>query len=364
MTATTAASLNTLWKDDVARALRHHEQWWNQQGPVLWLTAPKDQPWQDVPEPREPESLHDRWFDPQWCAAKIEYDLSRTYFGGDALPIARTWKAAGDLAPMMGSPIELAPTTVWMHPVIDDPDRHGELRVDLDGAYARQLLAITDAMVAASRGRWLVSVPDLVENVDILANLRGTEPLLMDMIERPDWVSRCVEQINDAWFAAFDLFRQRVRDERGGNTFVFNLWGPGRTAKVQCDACSMFGPAMFRQFVVPALTQQCRRLDYAMFHLDGETCLPNLDALLEIEPIRAVEWTSMPGTGGADPRWHDLYRRILSAGKSVQAIKVQPEEVVPLLDAIGPRGLYIMCHAQSEAQARALEEQVAPYYSE
>ncbi len=65
--------------------------------------------------------------------------------------------------------------------------------------------------------------------------------------------------------------------------------------------------------------------------------------------------------GGGHPKWYDLYRRILKAGKAVQAICVKPEEVVPLLDAVGPRGMFVMVHADSQAQARALEERVAAY---
>ena len=37
-----------------------------------------------------------------------------------------------------------------------------------------------------------------------------------------------------------------------------------------------------------------------------------------------------------------MYRRILDAGKSVQAVGVKPEEVVPLLDAVGGEGMYVM----------------------
>ena len=58
--------------------------------------------------------------------------------------------------------------------------------------------------------------------------------------------------------------------------------------------------------------------------------------------------------GGGSPRWFDLYRRILNAGKSVQAVGVAAHEVVPLLDAVGPKGLYVSTHCQSPEQAERL----------
>jgi len=79
-----------------------------------------------------------------------------------------------------------------------------------------------------------------------------------------------------------------------------------------------------------------------MFHLDGHQCIPHLDLLLDIEPLDAVEWTPDPQVpGGGDPAWYPLYRKILAAGKSVQAIGVKPEEVEPLLDSVGGKGMYI-----------------------
>jgi len=42
---------------------------------------------------------------------------------------------------------------------------------------------------------------------------------------------------------------------------------------------------------------------------------------------------------------------------------VQPDEVIPLLDEIGPQGMYIQCIASSEAEAEALLEKVEPYYA-
>jgi len=56
-----------------------------------------------------------------------------------------------------------------------------------------------------------------------------------------------------------------------------------------------------------------------------------------------------------------MYRKILDAGKSVQAIGVKPEQVVPLLDAVGGKGMYIMTTARSEAEAEWLVKTVEPY---
>lgn len=359
------APRGVIWKNDWDLTRRHHEGWWKQQDMVLWVTAPKDKPWDEIPQPAAARDLEERWFGAEWRARQQEYGLSRTYFGGDAFPLATTWSGAGDLGAYLGCPVKLAPATVWFEPIMaDPPEDFPRLGLKRDNDVFRKATALIERCVEVSRGRFLAAQPDLVENIDILASLRGTQTLLMDMIERPEWVERCVGEINEAFFEAFDHFYQIIKDEHGGNAFAFNIWGPGKTAKVQCDACSMFSPAMFGRFVTPALTAQCQWLDYAMFHLDGEQCLPHLDALLAIEPLQAIEWTPVGcarGEGGGRAEWYPLYRKILKAGKSVQAIAVGYDEVIPLLDACGGKGMYVMTYAETEAAARRLEEKVQAY---
>jgi hypothetical protein len=357
--------LDLCWKEDWATARQHHLDWWQQRDLVLWVTAPRDEPALDLAPPSPASSLEERWYSPEWRLQQQEYNISRCYYGGDAFPIFPTISAAGDLATYVGCGIGLSAETVWCDPCISDPpDQHPGIVLDTSSWAFRQHVAMVELAARESAGRWLVMMPDLVENVDILAAMRGPQTFLYDLMDRPEWVVHKVAEINAAFFGAFSAFHEVVRDGYGGNAFCFSVWGPGRTAKVQCDACAMFGPAMFRRFVAPALSAQCEWLDYSLYHLDGEDCLVNLDELLAIPALNAIEWTPRRlsvGDSGGHPRHWDLYRRILAGGKSVQAIGVRYDEVIPLLDACGGKGMYISTSAPSELQARQLTERVAAY---
>ena len=46
------------------------------------------------------------------------------------------------------------------------------------------------------RGRYLVAMPDLVENFDILSAMRDPQTLMMDTVDRPVWVA---EKITHRW---------------------------------------------------------------------------------------------------------------------------------------------------------------------
>jgi hypothetical protein len=250
------------------------------------------------------------------------------------IPSSDTMIGPGSLALCLGSEPGFSESTVWFGSTMEreeNPEQQGPLRFDPENKWWKVHEATLRECAELARGRYLVGCPDLVENIDILASLRDMSRLFMDMIERPQWVSE-------------------------------KLWGPGKTAKVQCDAATMFSPEMFREFVVPQLRDQCAFLDYSMYHLDGNEQFRHLDALLEIEELDAIEWT--PNTKlplGGDPQWFDLYRRILDAGKSVQVYMVRAKEIVPVLDAIGSEGVYILGLFKDRAEVESVARQIEPY---
>ena len=151
----------------------------------------------------------------------------------------------------------------------------------------------------------------------------------------------------------FDLLYEKVKDADGGNSFVvFDIWGPGRTSKLQCDISCMLSPEMFNRFVLPFLKRQADWLDYSLYHLDGTTALQHLDALLSIDSLNAIQWT--PQSGKPQPGeavWYDLYKRIKAGGKGVQAHNVRLDQIRPLLDAVGPEGVFMTVKADSQKQA-------------
>lgn len=361
------------WKPDWPQARANLTRWWNRQGPALSLTAPRRQPIEPLPEPAAPSEMEARWTNPLFRCEMAEFDLSHTYFAAEAFPYFDTHIGPGSLGLFLGAKPGYDAHTVWYVPSISDPDTAPPLRFDPQNPRQfmhvqaqrcwEQHLGLIEIGLRRAKGRYLVGMPDLIENIDTLAALRDNEPLMMDLIERPAWVHARLQEINQAFFTAFDWIHDKIRGPEGGNAFsAFKIWGPGKTAKVQCDAACMLSPAMFREFVVPYLSAQCDWLDYSIFHLDGTNALQHLDTLLAIESLDAIEWTPQAGrpSGGA-PIWYDLYRRIKRGGKSIQAVYVAPHEVIPLLDAVGPEGTFVMTWADDEEQAEQLAAQVQKY---
>lgn len=351
---------NPTWPDTAARLTR----WWRGEAMALYLFS-EDDAVGPSPAPATDADAARWWTDPDVRRARAEQTMARRRYFAEGFPIFDTQIGPGSLGLFLGATPVFDPNTVWFEPCIHDPDHSAPIRfVPEDNHWWDVHLAVMQAGLAHSQGRYPVGVPDLIENLDTLAALRGTMELLYDLVDRPAWVHARLAEINVAWLDAFDRMQALVRDADGGNVFAaFRLWGPGRTAKVQCDFSAMISPAMFEEFVRPYLAAQCAQLDYAMYHLDGTNALQHLDILLDMPEIHAIEWTPQAGRpGGGAPEWHDLYRRIKAAGKAVQVVSIRPHEVIPLLDAVGPEGMYILINEPvSVVEAEALLRELGPY---
>lgn len=164
-----------------------------------------------------------------------------------------------------------------------------------------------------------IPIPDLMENIDVLASLRGAQNTVYDLIDEPEEMEERIRQVTDVYFDYYDRFYDLVKDKDGSSSYtVFQIWGEGKTAKLQCDFSALMSPNQFREFIVDSLRQQAGKLDHVLYHLDGPDAIKHVDALMEIEEIDALQWTSGDhGPDGTLEDWYEIYDKARRAGKSL-----------------------------------------------
>lgn len=315
--------------DDVRARLR---AFWHDEDigrPALLLSCPR----QGADDGAEEAPLPAGWVTEY---STLDFDLrlrrsaravSRTSFFGEALPSVSPDLAPNCLALYLGCRGVEMPGTVWCEPFIRDPERWDpaeRIAFDRENFYWQFSRRLGAEQARLGRGRWLVQFPDLIEGLDTLAAMRGTEPLLLDLHDRPAWVRSCLRRITDAYFRFYDVLYDMFRDEVGGS--VFWCWAPGRMAKFQCDFSAMIGPEAFGELMVPVLEEMTERVSYSMYHWDGPGAIPHHRHLLGLESLDMIQWT--PGSGQPpveDRQWWPLYHRTIDAGKKVYIAGVSME---------------------------------------
>jgi 5-methyltetrahydrofolate--homocysteine methyltransferase len=349
-----------LYREDWEEARARLSRWWNG-GDIgraaMLVYAPRLHPVEDVPAMPQPEG----WVT-HYSTKSLEYRVNvalRTpawhHYLGEAVPAP----ASGDLAPnclalFLGCAGVEMPGTVWCRPCIEDPEA-ARFEYNPHDYYWTFCKEVYRRVGEQSSGKFLQQFPDLIEGLDTLAAMRGSEKLLQDLIDRPEWVHASLRRITDLYFRYYDVLYDMLRDEVGGS--VFWAWAPGRTAKFQCDFSAMISPSMFREFMWPVLAEMTERVSYSMYHWDGPGAICHHDALLELPHLDMLQWT--PGAGVEESwhrRWWPLYHKTLDAGKKVFISGGGRDELLALKREFGAKskGMLISTNASSVQEGEEL----------
>lgn len=348
--------MNT-WKENLGETKKHYIDWWNHEGVVvnMWEHFQNGvRPHADVAMPEAPKDLNQKWFDPQWRAQYLDWYVAHSSLKADMLPVANTQLGPGSLAAILGGVFEGGEDTIWIHP---DPHYTDELHFDENHPNYLLHKQLLRACKEKAQGHYYVGMPDLMEGMDILAAIKGTDKVLMDTVMQPEVLEWQMQWINNVYFKVFDELYDIIREGDEMAFCYFSAWAPGRMSKLQCDISTMISVEDYRRFVQPFIREQTEKIDYTLYHLDGVGATHHLPALLEIEKLNAIQWT--PGVGepqGGSPKWYDLYRKILDGGKSIMACWVTIDELRPLLENIGCNGVHLEMDFHNEDEVeQALE---------
>ena len=350
------------WKSNLEDTKKRYVDWWNHKGIVLNMWEHFQEgvtPHADVPAPLPYRDLNQRWFDPEWRADYLDWYVAHSSLMADMLPVANTQLGPGSLAAILGGVFEGGEDTIWIHPNPNFTDD-----ITFDPTHPNYLLHknLLKACKTKAQGHYYVGMPDLMEGLDVLAAIKGTDKVLLDTVMQPEVLERQMQQINDIYFRVFDELYDIIREGDEMAFCYFSSWAPGKMSKLQSDISTMISVDDYRRFVQPFIREQCQKIDYTLYHLDGVGAMRHLDALLEIEELNAIQWT--PGVGepqGGSPKWYDLYNKILAAGKSIMACWVTLDELKPLLDHIGGEGVHIEMDFHNEREVEQAMQIVEEY---
>ena len=319
---------------DFPAVARRHEAWWNHDliDRPLFLYRKSLDPVRSFGRRLDLLNQPDRWLE------VTRADLAATAFLGDELPNIRVDFGPVLLGPLLGARTEFRSDTAWTHSFInDDWSNLPPWRIDDDNPFWLLLGKLLDAVARDARGRYLLRTPDLGGSADVLLNLRGSEPLCLDVLDRPDLVSSAVDHLFPLWHRAFVEIYHRTLAQGAGLVHWISLWSNRPYVVPACDFSFMIGPRQFNSIFLPDLARQVESVGRAVFHLDGPGATSHLDALLDLPNLTAVQYVPGAGSPSALP-WIDLFRKIQSRGRSVLVL-CPPDEVLTVLDLLQPEGL-------------------------
>ena len=345
------------YKPDWEETRTRYQAWWDHEyfgRCALSVRAPKDDP-PDSPEPPPAGSVHEKWYDLEQIDRRNRYAMSRTFHGGEALPVWNPGYPGNNSIPvLLGNQVTLDAHTAWDagEPVL--ANSADVQRLEINKQHPEYLWTVEMLRFASerSRGKCLVTIGAFGGSGDTLAALRGTQQLLLDCLDRPDWVRAAELVLMDMWCEHYEDLYRYVREVNDGSTCWFQLWSPGRFYAAHNDFSYMISPQMFRDLFIPGLSRQLDYLDHAVYHVDGIGAFAHVDALCELERLQALQ--ILPGAGKPSPlHYMDVLKTVQRAGKNLH-LTLPAAEVKPALASLSARGLFINTSCTTEGEARDL----------
>lgn len=278
---------------DLEKVKKHFEAFWNKDYEERCNLALMVSDWSWCQNEKKDRAGED-FTNPGIAAERFRTIMRNTQYFGEALPISPLNFGCSGHVEFFGAQPRYSGDSIWFDPVLDAPDS-SLLKID-EKAMERQYRFAKET-VREANGEFFVGMPDNVGVIDGLAALRGSEKLLVDMLDDPDFIAEAVQKLMKVWKQSQEEFYSILRENnQGGSTHDWmSLWCPGRHSQLQCDFSVMISPDMYEKFVMPELAECVKFLDYSTYHLDGQEQIRHLDYLLSIKELDNIQWTPVEG---------------------------------------------------------------------
>lgn len=326
----------------------------------------------NLPEELKWKDMEDKYQNAERMVARYRQFCETHEFLGESFPNMTVDFGPGSIAGYLGSDIVFNEDTIWFEPCVDDWEEAPEFKFDPENKWFKKHIELVKKCRELAGDDFFVDMPDLMENIDVLVSMRGAQDMIFDMVDDPEIVEERIAQVGKVYYEYYDRFHEIIKDENGGNAYtVFQIWGPGKTVKLQCDFSAMMSPDNFRDFIQESLREQAKKADQVLYHLDGPDAIRHLDALMEIDEINALQWTSGDaGPDGTQEDWDVIYDKVRKAGKSlwIKVYSGELEDWIKNVDRIvqkyGSHSLFLLFPEMSMEQAEYLLDYAEKHWSD
>ncbi|MDR1194230.1 MAG: hypothetical protein LBK98_08730 [Peptococcaceae bacterium] len=352
--------------EELIRRASRHESFWGEkrrgEGAYIAVTAPNYKALAESPAPGPVDSLEEKWFNVDYRVSEVIHAVKTTYYGGDAVPVAYAHYGPANLSGLLGADYRLTADTIFfgLNPLITDLTQPFSLAPQREGKLYKAIKRTAGELAAAARGEFVVGIGDIGSNLDTLSALMTRESLFVNMLENPELIKGLISAVFELWREFYSENRAWVTEKSpymsAPSPFVYS----GKWSKVESETAVMISPAMFEEFIAPALARQIDFLDKAMFNLDGSAYIKHLSQVMSLEGLHSIAYspavTFDPATGKAvrdftDPDVLAICARIQATDKKLVLQGIDCRQVETLLKYISPDGVFLMVRCDNEKEA-------------
>jgi len=293
------------------------------------------------------------WFDVETQVDLFLNSIEGRRFHGETFPVFFPNLGPDVYAAFYGAELEFGEVTSWSIPLVREWEDAEQLQFDWNNEYFRVLEELTRHALECCRGKALVGYTDLHPGLDCVAAWRDPQQLCLDLIEAPQQAENLVELAVADFEMIYNHFDGMLKE--AGQLSVSWLGVPsyGRMHIPSCDFSSLISPQLFKRFGLPLLEQEVTTMTHNVFHVDGRGVAKNIDMILSVPDVHAVQWVQGVGNDYPIMQWVPFIKDLQSRGVPVivDLSKADLEDFIKVMD---PKGLFLWVATENEDEERTI----------
>jgi hypothetical protein len=346
-------SIELAKKPDLEQCMNRIYAWYSQEiidrAPIRFAAHNAEYNEAHVLKGRSWQSLKDRWWDTAYQIELFEHQLKHSVYHAETFPVF--WPNLGPevYTAFYGLELEYKEVTSYSISNIMDWQQLDNIRLDFNNPYFRKIEEMTRAALERCTGKYLVGYTDLHPGIDCAAAFRDPQQLCVDFLLEPEEVKRLIDISSRDFGRIFDYFNSILKAHNQLSVTWMGIPSFGKMHIPSCDFATMISPDQFDEFVLPVIQNEVKMMDHNVFHLDGKGVARNIDRILEMPEINAIQWVQGVGDDLPIMQWVPFIRKIQAAGKSV-VVDLQLHELEDFIGAMEPKGLLLCIAADPRIQ--------------
>ena len=296
-------------------------------------------------------TLKDRWMDVEFVVNDYVRRLGKKSLLAETFPVFFPNLGPNWYVGCFGAPIKWGEVTSWAEdPVIGDYDEDmSRVSFDRDGELYRKIDEFTDYALSVCKGKFIVGYTDYHPGIDAAVALRGTQNILMDLIDQPERVEELIAICEKPFFEVYDYFDAKLKAEGQPSATWMTVPSFGKQFIPSADFSAMISTADFDRLIYPVLEKECKYFTHNIFHIDGKYVKNHTGSILSLPNVHAIQWVQ--GVGNDEPimQWVPYLKSILQAGKSI-IIDLKKSELESFINAFDKPDGIMLCIASDDTE--------------
>lgn len=300
------------------------------------------------------------WFDVETQVDLFIQSIQGRSFHGETFPVFFPNLGPDVYAAFYGAELEFGEVTSWSTPLIQDWREVDSLEFDWNNIYFRKLEELTCHALERCKGKALVGYSDLHPGLDCAAAWRDPQQLCLDMIETPDQVTRLIELALADFEMIYDHFDRILKDAGQLSVSWMGIPSFGRMHIPSCDFSSLISPAFFQRFGLPVLEREVVSMTHNVFHVDGRGVAKNIDAILSVPGVHAIQWVQGMGVDYPIMQWVPFIKKLQARNVPV-VVDLSKEDLVAFTNTMDPKGLFLWVATEDEEEEKEILKFIAKW---